>query len=248
VEITAETIKTPEGVEGYLAYPKGQKSPAVLIHFEIFGVNNHIQDVCRRFAQAGYAALAPDYFFRLPERVKPYTEVKAAFGLAATLKDDQLMADAGSCIRYLKAQSFVEGDAIGSLGFCMGGRISALLAATYPKDIKAAVSFYGGGLAGGSMFPGQTLNPMNEAAKIQAPILLFYGGKDQHITSEHVAAFTGKLKELGKDFESKVYPDADHGFFCDERGSHNPTAAKDAWQRVLDFLGKNLKRTPAAVG
>ena len=94
------------------------------------------------------------------------------------------------------------------------------------------------------MFPGQTLNPMNEAAKIQAPVLLFYGGKDQHITPEHVAAFTGKLKELGKNFESKVYPDADHGFFCDERGSYNPAAAKDAWQRVLDFLGKNLKKAP----
>lgn len=247
MDIIAERITTADGVGGYLAYPRGQKSPGLLIHFEIFGVNSHIEDVCRRFAEQGYAALAPDYFFRLPERVKPYTDMQGAFGLAATLQDQQMVADAGSAIRYLRSHPSVQPEAIGSLGFCMGGRTSALVAAAYPQWISAAVSFYGGGLAGGSMFPGQTLNPMNEAAKIQAPLLLFYGGKDPRITPDQVEAFTGRLKQLGKNFQSKVYPDADHGFFCDARASYNPAASKDAWQKTLAFLEANLKKVKAAV-
>src|SRR6185295_3121317 len=91
VEITTERIKTAEGVEGFLARPKSGKVPALLVHFEIFGVNEHIQDVCKRLAAEGYAALAPDYYFRLEKRTALYTDVKTAFGLALTLKDDQVM-------------------------------------------------------------------------------------------------------------------------------------------------------------
>ena len=132
-------------------------------------------------------------------------------------------------------------DSIGTLGFCMGGKLSVLTAAANPQTISAAVSFYGGGLAGENLRPGQT-NPMDEVAKVKAPLLLFYGDNDMFIKPEHVEKFTGKLKELGKNFESKVYAGAGHGFFCDERPGHNPDAAKDAWGRVVEFLGKNLKR------
>ena len=102
MEITTERIETTEGVEGFLARPKNAKAPGILVHFEIFGVNDHIQDVCKRLASEGYAALAPDYYFRLPTRTVPYWDVKTAFGLVLTLKDDQVLADAGSCVRYLQ--------------------------------------------------------------------------------------------------------------------------------------------------
>jgi len=242
VELVTERITTADGVGGYLAYPKGKKSPGVLVHFEIFGVNSHIESVCRKLAEAGYAALAPDYYWRLETRTAPYSDMKGGFALAATLKDDQVMADASSAIRYLQSQDFVVRDSIGTLGFCMGGRLSVLTAAANPKAISAAVSFYGGGLAGENMRGGQTLNPVDEAAKVQAPLLLFYGEKDQFILPEHVEKFTGKLKELGKKFESKVYAGAGHGFFCDDRPSFNADAAADAWQRVVAFLGTNLKK------
>ena len=246
MEITAKRIKTSDGVEGFLAYPAGQKSPAVLVHFEIFGVNSHMEEVCRRIAAEGYATLAPDYYWRLEQRTVPYSDLKAAFGLAANLKDAEILSDAGSCLRYLRSQSFVEAEAIATLGFCMGGRLAALTAASYPEFITAAVSFYGGGLAGENMRGGQTLNPVEEAAKVRAPLLLFYGDKDQFILPEHVETFTGRLKQLGKNFQSHVYPGAGHGFFCNDRPSYNAEAAKDAWQKTRDFLEANLKRTKVA--
>ena len=246
MEIIIERIKTPEGVEGYLARPAAGKVPAVLVHFEIFGVNDHIQDICRRLAAEGYAALAPDYYFRLPTRTVAYSDVKTGFGLALTLKDDQVMADVGSCLRYLKAQSFIEASSIGTLGFCMGGRLSFLTATQFPKDISAAVSFYGGGLAGENRRDGQTMDTLQEATKLRCPLLLFYGELDQHITAEHVDRFTGQLKQLGKGFQSYVYRGAGHGFFCNERGSYNPTAASDAWRKTIDFLATNLKAAVAS--
>ena len=246
MDIIAENITTADGVGGYLARPRGQKSPAVLVQFEIFGVNSHIEDVCRRIAGAGYAALAPDYYWRLETRTAPYSDLNAGFQLAAKLKDDEVVADAGSAIRYLRSHEFVEPEAIGAIGFCMGGRISILVAAEHPQFISAAVSFYGGGLTGENLRPGQTLNPMEEAAKIQAPILLFYGEKDKFILPEHVETFNGRLKQLGKNFQSKVYPGADHGFFCNDRASYNPEAAKGAWERTLDFLEANLKKAQVA--
>ena len=241
MEIITKRIKTSDGVEGFLAYPAGQKSPAVLVHFEIFGVNSHMEDVCRRIAAEGYATLAPDYYWRLEQRTVPYSDLKAAFGLAANLKDDLILSDAGSCLRHLRGQDFVESDAIGTLGFCMGGRLAALTAATYPQNITAAVSFYGGGLAGENMRGGQTLNPMDEAAKVRAPLLLFYGDKDQFILPEHVETFTGRLKQLGKNFQSHVYPGAGHGFFCNDRASYDADAAKDAWKKTRDFWEAHLQ-------
>jgi carboxymethylenebutenolidase len=242
----AKRITVGPGLGGYLAYPEGQRSPAVLVHFEIFGVNNHIEDVCRRLAGAGYAALAPDYYSRLEKKTALYADMNTAFGMAATLKDDQVMSDAGKAIRYLRSQTFIEAGAIATLGFCMGGRLSILTAASYQEFISAAISFYGGGLAGENRRGGQTLDPMEEAFKVQAPMLLFYGGKDQFITSEHVEKFTGRLQQLGKKFESHVYPEAGHGFFCNDRQSYRSDAAKDAWQKSLDFLEANLKRAEAA--
>lgn len=246
MEITTQRIKTADGVEGYLACPKGPKAPAVLVHFEIFGVNSHIEDVCRRIAQEGYAALAPDYYWRLEQRTAPYSDLQAAFALATNLKDEEIMSDVGSCLRWLRTQDFIEADAIGTFGFCMGGRLSFLVGTAYPKEISAVVCFYGGGLAGENRRDGQTLDPMEEAPKVRAPILLIYGELDQFITAQPVDKFTARLKQLGKGFQSYVYPGAGHGFFCNDRGSYNAGAAKDAWQKTLDFLEANLKRASAA--
>ncbi|MBI4463506.1 MAG: dienelactone hydrolase family protein [Acidobacteria bacterium] len=246
VEVVTKRIRTAEGVEGYLAYPQGQRSPGILVHFEIFGVNSHIEEVCRRIAGQGYAALAPDYYWRLEKRTAPYTDFNAAAALASTLTDQQVIADAGSALRYFRSQEFVEPEALATAGFCMGGRISILVAAAYPREITAAVSFYGGGLAGENRRPWQTLNPMEEVAPVQAPILLFYGEEDAHILPEHAQQFTARLRELGKNFQHHVYSGAGHGFFCNERDSYHPEAARDAWQKLRDFLEKNLKRTEDA--
>lgn len=240
MEIVAGHIKTAEGVEGYLARPKEGAAPGLLIHFEIFGVNNHIQEVCRRFAEQGYAALAPDYYWREETRVIPYSEVKPAFAAANHLKDTEMISDVASCIKYLHEQPFVKKGKLGTLGFCMGGRLSFLMATQFPEEFGAVVSFYGGGLAGEPRFAGFTMNTMDEAPKAKAPALLFYGALDKMITHDLVDRFTGRLKELAKGYQCFVYPGADHGFFCNERPSYNANAAADAWDKSLNFLKNNL--------
>src|ERR1051325_11678205 len=183
MEVIAKRIKTTEGVEGFLSRPQAAaRGPAVLVSFELFGLNGHIEDICRRLAAEGYVALAPDYYFRLPKRTVSYDDVKAGFGMALTLTDTQVLADVESCLGYLRQQPFVEGAVFGALGFCMGGRIAVLTAAAYPKEIGAVVSCDGGGLSGENRREGQTLNALDEVAKVRAPLLLFYGELDQHIT------------------------------------------------------------------
>ena len=241
MEIVAGPIKTAEGVEGYLARPKDGAAPGVLVHFEIFGVNNHVQDVCRRLAEQGYAALAPDYYWREQTRVIAYSEGKAAFAMANKLKDSEMVSDVATCIKYLTAQSFVSKGKLGTLGFCMGGRLSFLMATQFPGEFGAAISFYGGGLAGEPRFAGFSISTMDEAPKLKAPVLLFYGSLDTMITHDLVDRFTGRLKELAKGYQCFIYPGADHGFFCNERASYNAGAAADAWEKSLAFLKSNLK-------
>lgn len=240
MEIIAERIRTPEGVEGYLARPKQAVAPGLLIHFEIFGVNSHIQEVCRRFAEQGYAALAPDYYWRQEIRVIPYSEMKPAVAAANRLQDAEMISDAASCIQYLHAQPSVKKGRFGTLGFCMGGRLSFLMSTQFPEEFAAVVCFYGGGLAGEPRFQGFTMNTMDEAPKAKAPTLLFYGALDKMITHDLVDRFTGRLKELAKGYQCFVYPGADHGFFCNDRPSYSANAAADAWEKSLAFLKNNL--------
>ena len=115
-----------------------------------------------------------------------------------------------------------------------------VMATQFPEEFGAVVCFYGGGLAGEPRFRGFTKNTMEEAPKVKAPVLLFYGAIDQMITHDLVDRFTGRLKELAKGYQCFVYPGADHGFFCDERPSFNPAAASDAWEKSVAFLKNNL--------
>jgi len=229
------------GVPAYLARSDGNgPSPAVVVFHEAFGLNGHIKSVADRFARAGYVALAPDLFHEAPERTAPYDNMEKAFGLVATLNDDQVKTDTGRAIEYLKSQPFVKSDRIAAVGFCLGGRLAFLAAANFPEDIKAALPFYGGGLTGEAPFPNFKMNPLKLAENIKAPMLLIFGAEDTHIPLEQVRRVEARLKELGKAAEVKVYEGAGHGFFCDERASYHAEAAADAWRRTLEFLSENL--------
>ncbi|HZP41471.1 MAG TPA: dienelactone hydrolase family protein [Candidatus Binatia bacterium] len=235
MELETQTIDVPaEGgsLPGCLARPKtADRSPAVLVIMEAFGLNAHIQDVTRRIAAEGYVAFAPDLYWRGGKgRTVRYDELPAAIALMQTLRDDQVVADLRSAIAYLERQPFVRADRIGITGFCMGGRISYLAAAELPDKIKATAPFYGGGIA------------VDRTPQVRAPVLAFFGEKDPYIPPETVEALRSALARRGKDGEVVVYPGADHGFFCNERGSYQEAAAKDAWTRLLDFFARHLKR------
>ena len=240
MEITTTTIRlrTRDGeMKCHQAQPRGQrKFPAVIVIMEAFGLNDHIKDVTERIAAEGYVAIAPDLYYRESPNVVGYDQLQAAIGLMQKLDTEKVIADLGHVITHLKTQNFVNGDRIGITGFCMGGTIAFLAACKFPTEIKAAVPFYGGGIAGDS-----PTAPLNTAGELLAPVLCFFGEKDPYIPLTQVHKIEDTLRSLGKSFEVKVYPGADHGFFCDDRASYHPEAAQDAWAKTLAWFAKHLQ-------
>lgn len=226
----------------FVAQPTaGGQFPGVILVMEAFGLNEHIKDVAQRIAAEGYFVAAPDLYYREAKRVVGYDELPEAIRLMNELSDENILKDVGAVIRALQVDPQVRVDRIGMTGFCMGGRITFLTACNN-SAIKAAVPFYGGGI-GTVWQPGERTPkaPLEYADKLQAPILLFFGGKDAFIPAAEVEKIRARLAELGKNAEVVVYEDADHGFFCDQRGSYNQAAASDAWQRLLKFFDQHLK-------
>jgi carboxymethylenebutenolidase len=239
MEITTGTIQlnTPDGkMEAYEARPKdGGARPAIIVLMEAFGLNSHIKDVTERISREGYVTIAPDLYHREPERVVPYAELQKAIGIMNRLQDPKVMSDVGAVISHLKSQKYVKASAIGITGFCMGGRFTYLGAAQHNKDIKAAVAFYGGGIPMGNP------SPLDRTQEIQCPIYLLFGAKDQLIPQEHVEKIVKALTDAKKNFTHKVYPEAGHGFFCNERESYHADSAKDAWEKFKSFFARHLK-------
>ncbi len=239
MDIATSTLQlnTPDGkMETYEAKPKdGGARPAIVVLMEAFGLNGHIKDVTERIAREGYVAIAPDLYHRESERVVPYTELQKAVGIMNRLQDPKVMSDVGAVISHLKSQSYVKAGSIGVTGFCMGGRFTYLSAAHHNKDVKAAVGFYGGGIPMGNP------SPLSRTGEIGCPIYLFFGLKDPLIPQDHVAQINKALTDSHKTFMMKVYPEAGHGFFCNERPSYHADSAKDAWEKFKSFFAQHLK-------
>ena len=214
----------------FLARPSAPgKYPAIIVVIEAFGLNAHIKDVAGRLAATGAVALAPDMYYRQPNSVVGYDQLPEAIRLMTSLRDEATAADMAGVITYLQSRDFVRGDRIGITGFCMGGRIT-FLTACKNSEIKAAAPFYGGGIGG----------LLDQAPKITCPMLLFFGGDDPFIPNDEVENIKQTLARLKKNAEVVVYPGAPHGFFCNERDSYRPDAAKDSWTRLTNFFGAHL--------
>ncbi len=227
-------IQTPDGtMPAFLALPDGAgPHPAMLVLMEAFGLVPHIEDVSRRLAGEGYVALAPDLYYRsLPDNKVGYDELPKAIGLMQKVNDQKVVADLRAAIGSLQARRDVDGKRIGVTGFCMGGRLSFLAARELPGTIRAAAPFYGGGIAG----------LLEGVERIQAPLYLFFGERDAFIPIDQVRKTESALAAAGKDFKVKVYPEADHGFFCDQRTSFHRKSAEDAWGELTQFLAQHLK-------
>jgi len=238
MEITSTTVQlnTSDGkMEAYESRPKdGGARPGIIVLMEAFGVNSHIKDVTERVAREGYVAIAPDLYHRESERLVSYKDMGKAVEIMKRLQDPKVMDDVGAAIAHLKSQSYLKQGAIGVTGFCMGGRFTYLTAAHHNKDIKAAVAFYGGGISTGKP------SPLDRTGEITCPITLFFGGKDPLIPQEHVDKINQTLKDQKKNFSLKLYPEATHGFFCNERESYHQESAKDAWEKTKSFFAQHL--------
>ena len=157
--------------------------------------------------------------------------------LLTQLKADEMVADAQAALSFLKRKNFVIGNKIGVMGFCVGGHMTYLTACE--TDVKAAASFYGGGIAGDQGFGGQP-STVGRTSQIEGRILCLFGGKDAHIPVSDVDKIRSALETHNIRHEVVVYPEADHGFHCDQRASYNKPAATDAWERVKSLFATEL--------
>jgi len=239
MEIQSRTVQLSAAdgqMPAYECQPVGKSpSPAVIVIMEAFGLNSHIKDVTARVAREGYVAVAPDLYYRFGSPIIPYEDLPKAIGYLQQLRDDKIMGDVSVAIAHLKRQPFVSADRIGIMGFCMGGKFTFLAAAKHADDIKAAVSFYGGGIAADAPDA-----PINLAGQIKHPILCFFGEKDPLIPIEQAKKVEETIKRPGKLHDVKIYTGATHGFFCNERQSYHPEAAKDAWEKTKAWFARHL--------
>jgi carboxymethylenebutenolidase len=231
VRIPAKDVEIP----AYRAMPvMGAKFPTVIVVQEIFGVHEHIKDVCRRFAKAGYFAVAPEMYARQGD-VSGLSSIQDIFTkVVSKVPDTQVMSDLDAAIAWAAKTGKADTARLGITGFCWGGRIVWLYAAHNPK-LRAGAAWYGR-LAGPptEMTPRQ---PLEVVSQLKAPVLGLYGGKDQGIPLETVERMRLMLQEAGKkDSEIVVYPDAQHGFHADYRPSYNKRDAEDAWKKLLGFF------------
>lgn len=225
--LTIEEVLIPNGapkpLPAYVARPKsGGRHPAIIVVNEIFGIHDYIKDICRRLAAIGYVAIAPDFFYRSGVNIPAMSDIKQIRPIVEQAGVAQVDGDVRAASGWLTRQRFAVPARIGITGFCWGGSV-VWRAAMVDPDIKAGVAWYG------------QLKPLiARAGELRAPVLGLYGGLDQGIPQEDVAAMRAALAAAGKtDAAIHVYPDAQHGFHADYRPSYNDADARDGWARML---------------
>lgn len=217
-------------VLGYQSRPKAAGSyPAVIVVHANDGVDEHFQDVARRFAKEGFVALAVDYLSRKGGTAKAAGPTGEIANIRQLAPPEVIKDESQAAVAYLRGLKEVRGDRIGITGFCWGGE-QAFYAATQVRGLKAVVVFYG-----------RSPNPIDLLQQLEAPVLAHYGELDNRITGG-VPQTEAAMKKYGKSYEYKVFAGARHSFFSDDSPrSYHPEASKEAWTRTLEFFNKHLK-------
>ncbi|HEY0053171.1 MAG TPA: dienelactone hydrolase family protein [Caulobacteraceae bacterium] len=246
--ITAEvSYPAPDGfsLPAYVARPPAPgKHPVVVVASEIFGVHEYIRDICRRLAKEGYVAVAPAFFVRVADPA-PLTDMAAIRPIVGAASQTQVMGDVGATLDWLKTQDFADACCAGITGFCWGGHVTWVAAATHP--FKAGVAWYGG-LAPAANAAVETPPrrwPVMVAGELNGPVIGNYAEIDQGIPLEHVelmrAALAANATPRNAGSEIKVYPGVHHGFHADYRPSYDAAAAADGWARLLAHFRTHLR-------
>jgi carboxymethylenebutenolidase len=233
--LVAGEVKIPVAdgsIPGYRAMPaKGQGFPTILVIQEIFGVHEHIKDICRRLAKLGFYAIAAELYAREGD-VSKLSDIQDIMKVVSTVPNDQVMTDLDSTVAFAKSEH-ADTAKLGVTGFCWGGGKTWLYTAHNPA-VKAGVAWYGP-LVGRPGMPGAA--PIDVADKIKGRVLGLYGGKDTGITAENRDQMLAALKAAGDTTSNIiVYPDAQHGFNADYRPSYNEEAARDGWSKMLAWF------------
>ncbi len=242
--LTAGTVKvkTKDGkdMDAYRAMPaSGQGFGTIVVVQEIFGVHAHIADLCRRFAKAGYYAIAPELYFRQGDP-KSLTDVQALLReIVAKVPDEQVMGDIDATVAFAKGEGKADTAKLGITGFCWGGRIVWLYAA-YNAGLKAGVAWYGRVV--GDSTPLTPKHPVDIAKDLKAPVLGLYGGADTGIPNDTVDRMRAALKAgspAAQKSQIDTYPDTPHAFNADYRPTYRKEQAEDAWKKALAWFKAN---------
>jgi carboxymethylenebutenolidase len=221
-------------MNAYTAMPSviDKPLPGLILFQEAFGVNHHIRNLTERFAAEGYVVIAPELYHRTaPQGFEgSYTDFPALAPHFQGISDKGLEADARGAWDWLQKNTHVQHDAVGCIGYCMGGRVSFLTNTILP--VKAAISYYGGRIVP---------DLIKRAPDLHAPMLFFWGGLDKHISREQIEQIVSELEKAGKLYTNVQFSYADHAFFCDTRASYNKQAAKESWVLTLAFMESRLK-------
>lgn len=227
--VTTQWITLSAGFDGYLALPPAGHGPGLVLFQEIFGVNEHIQAVAEQYALDGFVVLAPDHFWRKAPRVQlGYVgdDRTRAVALMQALQPAEVMADIALAVQTLRARPEVGARKVGAVGYCMGGRLAYLAAAS--TDVDAAVPFYGGGIH----------NQLDRAAAIRCPVQFHYAEQDDNIPLDAVERVRQAVVSPGS--ELHVYPGSHHGFNCWARASYHAPSAALSHGRATAFLARTL--------
>lgn len=228
-----ETIDGP--MDAFVSTPDGAIHGGVVVVQEAFGLTGHIQRVCEALADAGYLAVAPALFHRCDDQLFGYTDYDKLGPVIMTITQETIQVDVDAAFAELESRGIAPGK-MAIIGFCLGGTVTLETAAR--RELAAAVTFYGGGLAQGrfGLAPG-----IESAARLKTPWLGLYGDLDEHIPIDEVEQVRIAAASARVDTEVIRYADADHGFHCDERPSFHAETSAAAWARTLEFLDEHLR-------
>ncbi len=221
------TVEDGSTMQVYIAHPsQAVNLPIILVFQEAFGVNAHIRDMTERIALEGYYTIAPELYHRTAGKgfEVGYTNFEATRKHMQGLTTVGLIDDITTTCKFAMKQSSTNGKSVSSIGYCLGGRVSFLASTILP--LKSAACFYGGDLLG---LAGDRIH------NITCPLLLCWGGKDEHIPKEKREVIIRQLDELNLDYVNVVFSQAEHGFNCDARQSYHAASSKEAWELVKIF-------------
>jgi carboxymethylenebutenolidase len=229
------SLQTPDGDMGAaVARPTGDPKGGIVVVQEAFGLTPHIHSIVDRLAAAGYVAIAPAFFHRTGSPVLDYGDFEHVMPNMGALSVEGLANDVAAALDWLDGEG-VAPTSRGIVGFCMGGTVALWGGTAF--EFGAAVTFYGGGVLEGRF----GLPPLVEAApQLRCPWLGLFGGQDQGIPVEQVDALRVAAEAAPVDTEVHLYPDAGHGFNCDDRDAYHEASATDAWGRTLAWFDAHL--------
>jgi carboxymethylenebutenolidase len=217
-----------------VALPEATPAGAIVVAQHAGGVDGFIREMTRRFAGAGFVAIAPELYHRNTSATPG--SMDDAMTMMSRLRDDEIERDCHAAIAHLKSMAEVKGDRIGVTGFCMGGRVAYLMATRSP-EIKASVVFWGGNIMTAW---GDGRAPFEDTDRITAPILGLFGEEDGNPSPADVAKLDAELTRLGKAHDFHSYAGAGHAFMNEGRPSYRPEATADAWAKATVFFTKHL--------